>query len=61
METGSLEGKGALSQGLMQTWPPPRGRALSRIDLDSLGTPLPPPQASMASQIWGIKVSSKAS
>lgn len=61
METGSLEGKGALSQGLMQTWPPLRGRALSRIDLDSLGASLPPPQASMASQIWGIKVSSKAS
>lgn len=61
MEMGSLEGKGALYQGLMQTWPPPRGRGLSRIDLDSLGASLPPPPASMVSQIWRRKVSSKAS
>lgn len=61
METGSLEGKFALSQGLAQIRPPPRSRGLSRIDLDSLGASLPPPPASMVSQIWGSKVSSKAS
>lgn len=63
METGSLEGKFALSQGLTQIWPPPRGRGLGRIDLDSLeaSLPAPPPAASMVSQIWGSKVSSKAS
>lgn len=47
METGSLEGKFALSQGLTQIWPPPRGRGLGRIDLDSLEASLPAPPRSI--------------